>query len=110
MAGPNRAGSLVSDAGPLIHLDELGCLDLLQDFAEVLVPDAVWAGPAASPVRAEAPIRKIPASDGSAGRGAGTRPPGPGLLARRRRSGSSEAHAAILRRDLPHRRLGGPPR
>src|SRR5438552_2590726 len=43
MAGPNLAGSLVSDAGPLIHLDELGCLNLLQDFAEVLVPDAVWA-------------------------------------------------------------------
>lgn len=33
---------VVSDAGPLIHLDELGCLDLLADFSEVLVPDAVW--------------------------------------------------------------------
>jgi predicted nucleic acid-binding protein len=33
---------VVCDAGPLIHLDELGCLDLLSDFREVLVPDAVW--------------------------------------------------------------------
>jgi predicted nucleic acid-binding protein len=32
----------VSDAGPLIHLDELGCVDLLADFAPVLVPEAVW--------------------------------------------------------------------
>ncbi len=37
------AGTLViADAGPLIHLDELGCLDLLGDFARVWVPDAVW--------------------------------------------------------------------
>jgi predicted nucleic acid-binding protein len=43
MAGPDLAGSLVSDAGPLIHLDELGCLDLLRNFATVLVADAVWA-------------------------------------------------------------------
>jgi len=33
---------VVCDAGPLIHLDELDALDLLVDFAEVLVPDAVW--------------------------------------------------------------------
>jgi predicted nucleic acid-binding protein len=33
---------VVCDAGPLIHLDELDSLDLLSDFAEVLVPDAVW--------------------------------------------------------------------
>lgn len=33
---------VVCDAGPLIHLDELGCLDLLGDFKDVLVPDAVW--------------------------------------------------------------------
>lgn len=33
---------VVCDAGPLIHLDELGCLDLLSDFPEVLVPEAVW--------------------------------------------------------------------
>jgi predicted nucleic acid-binding protein len=34
---------VVSDAGPLIHLDELGCLDLLGDFSKVLVPREVWA-------------------------------------------------------------------
>ncbi len=33
---------VVCDAGPLIHLDELGSLDLLGDFPEVLVPEAVW--------------------------------------------------------------------
>lgn len=33
---------VVCDAGPLIHLDELDALGLLSDFAEVLVPDAVW--------------------------------------------------------------------
>jgi predicted nucleic acid-binding protein len=33
---------VVCDAGPLIHLDELGAFDLLSDFAEVLVPQAVW--------------------------------------------------------------------
>jgi predicted nucleic acid-binding protein len=34
--------AVVCDAGPLIHLDELGCLDLLADFASVLVPASVW--------------------------------------------------------------------
>jgi predicted nucleic acid-binding protein len=33
---------VVCDAGPLIHLDELNCLDLLADFSEVCVPEAVW--------------------------------------------------------------------
>jgi predicted nucleic acid-binding protein len=28
----------VSDAGPIIHLDELGCIDLLQDFGPAHVP------------------------------------------------------------------------
>lgn len=35
--------AVVCDAGPLIHLDELGCLDLLASFRLVLVPEAVWA-------------------------------------------------------------------
>lgn len=34
--------SVVCDAGPLIHLDELACLHLLSDFEEVLVPEQVW--------------------------------------------------------------------
>ena len=33
---------VVCDAGPLIHLDELGVLDLLADFPRILVPEAVW--------------------------------------------------------------------
>lgn len=37
-----RPPLVVCDAGPLIHLDELDALDLLGDFADVLVPDAVW--------------------------------------------------------------------
>jgi len=35
------APPVVCDAGPLIHLDELGCLDLLADFARVLVAESV---------------------------------------------------------------------
>ena len=39
----DRAVDLViADAGPLIHLDELGCLDLLFDFPKVWIPEAVW--------------------------------------------------------------------
>jgi predicted nucleic acid-binding protein len=33
---------IICDAGPLIHLDELNCLDLLSDFQTVFVPDQVW--------------------------------------------------------------------
>jgi hypothetical protein len=29
---------VVSDAGPLIHLDELACLELLDDFKSILIP------------------------------------------------------------------------
>lgn len=35
--------AVVCDAGPLIHLHECGCLDLLAGFRQVLVPEAVWA-------------------------------------------------------------------
>lgn len=33
---------VVADAGPLIHLDELGCLDLLADFSSVHTTKLVW--------------------------------------------------------------------
>ncbi len=33
---------VVCDAGPLIHLDELACLDLLTQFQQILVPHQVW--------------------------------------------------------------------
>lgn len=32
---------VVCDAGPLIHLDELGCVDLLADFRTTIVPEPV---------------------------------------------------------------------
>ena len=41
MAPTNAAPEVVCDAGPLIHLDELGCLDLLADFATLWVPGEV---------------------------------------------------------------------
>jgi predicted nucleic acid-binding protein len=34
--------SVVCDAGPIIHLDELNSLPLLADFDEVLIPEQVW--------------------------------------------------------------------
>lgn len=42
MAEVERAALVVCDAGPHIHLDQLGCLSLLGDFALVQVPVAVW--------------------------------------------------------------------
>lgn len=42
MAGTNPAAALICDAGPLIHLDELGAISLLSDFDPILVPPAVW--------------------------------------------------------------------
>lgn len=36
------AQTVILDAGPLIHLDELGSLNLLTDFQERIVPAAVW--------------------------------------------------------------------
>jgi predicted nucleic acid-binding protein len=33
---------VVCDAGPLIHLDELGSLALLADFPRIIVPETVW--------------------------------------------------------------------
>ena len=32
----------VVDAGPLIHLHEIGCLRFLNHFASLNIPDAVW--------------------------------------------------------------------
>ena len=34
--------SVICDAGPLIHLDELSSTSLLNDFHQVIVPDRVW--------------------------------------------------------------------
>jgi predicted nucleic acid-binding protein len=35
------ATDIVCDTGPIIHLDELGCLDLLADFKEILLTVSV---------------------------------------------------------------------
>ena len=37
-----HATIVVCDAGPIIHLDELGQLALLSDFSEILIPQVVW--------------------------------------------------------------------
>lgn len=42
MASTEPTHVVVCDAGPLIHLDELGCLDLLSTYGSVLIPEAVW--------------------------------------------------------------------
>ena len=42
MATSEARTEIVCDAGPLIHLDEVGCLSLLGDFAIVRVPGEVW--------------------------------------------------------------------
>lgn len=42
MGMSKESASVVYDAGPLIHLSELGYLSLLNDFADVLVPEQVW--------------------------------------------------------------------
>jgi predicted nucleic acid-binding protein len=34
--------SLICDAGPLIHLDEINATSLLNDFEQVIVPEQVW--------------------------------------------------------------------
>jgi predicted nucleic acid-binding protein len=39
---PGSRPVVVADAGPLIHLDELDCLDLLADFSAVHVSKLVW--------------------------------------------------------------------
>lgn len=33
---------VIADAGPVIHLDELGCIELLADFGTVIIPETVW--------------------------------------------------------------------
>jgi len=33
---------VIADAGPRIHLDELSSLDILADFGNIIVPNAVW--------------------------------------------------------------------
>ena len=41
MARNRSTTSVVSDAGPIIHLHELGCLGLMADFKRAVMPDIV---------------------------------------------------------------------
>jgi predicted nucleic acid-binding protein len=41
--GTGPVTAAVADAGPLIHLNEIGCLALLQIFAVLHIPHAVWS-------------------------------------------------------------------
>ena len=52
--------SVVCDAGPLIHLDELDCLDLLGNFGKILIPKIVWNEAIAH--RPRLLLRNIPAA------------------------------------------------
>ena len=36
------ASEVVCDAGPIIHLDELDCLSLLNNYNAILIPSQVW--------------------------------------------------------------------
>lgn len=41
--GAGEVNIAVADAGPLIHLTEIGCLPLLRVFETLHLPDAVWS-------------------------------------------------------------------
>jgi len=41
--GPEKVNVAVADAGPLIHLNEIGCFSLLRIFETLHIPDAVWS-------------------------------------------------------------------
>jgi len=34
---------IICDAGPIIHLDEIGSLSLLSNNSDILIPEIVWA-------------------------------------------------------------------
>jgi predicted nucleic acid-binding protein len=41
--GSRKVNVAVADAGPLIHLNEIGCFSLLRTFETLHIPDAVWS-------------------------------------------------------------------
>ena len=92
MAATEPCGPVVCDAGPLIHLDELDCVGLLDGFGEILVPAAVWGKveqhrPAA--LMAEIPLRQV---------AAGTVPPDVDVLAHALNLHAGEREALCLAR------------
>lgn len=42
MAETDDGPVVIADAGPLIHLDELEVVQVLEDFREICIPEAVW--------------------------------------------------------------------
>jgi len=40
--GIRTVNAVMADAGPLIHLNEIGCLSILRIFEAIHIPDAVW--------------------------------------------------------------------
>jgi len=41
--GAGKVNLAVADAGPLVHLTEIGCITLLRIFDALHIPDAVWS-------------------------------------------------------------------
>jgi predicted nucleic acid-binding protein len=41
--GATRVIAAAADSGPLIHLSEIGCIQLLQTFDPLHIPDGVWS-------------------------------------------------------------------
>lgn len=41
--GNGKLKAVVVDAGPMIHLNEIGCISLLHIFSVLHIPDAVWS-------------------------------------------------------------------
>lgn len=90
---------VVLDAGPLIHLDELGCLHLLAGFDSLLIPSVVWAEAVRHRPRLQ--LQKIPAA-------VIANPHGPPPLALAAASFSNELHAGeIAAITLLHEAGGG---
>jgi predicted nucleic acid-binding protein len=98
MAATER-GPLVCDAGPLIHLDELGCVGLLDDVGEILVPVAVWREVEQhrlGALRAGIPLRQI---------GAGAIPPDINVLAHALNLHAGEREALCVARQYQSKLL-----
>ena len=37
-----QSSMIICDAGPIIHLDEIGSLSLLSNNSDILIPEIVW--------------------------------------------------------------------
>ena len=90
---------VVLDAGPLIHLDEISCLHLLEGFHSLLIPSVVWSE--AVRHRSQLRLEKIP-------RATIADPHGPPPLSLAAASFANELHAGeIAAITLLHEAGGG---